>query len=81
MSPEVKWYTNIYVILTYTARETHVLFGLFIPEIHFFGRGLKFLWPPKGLMIFCLLLNSHVNRKLLQNWSEYIKVYMSSNQN
>jgi len=43
MSPEVKWYTNIYVILTYTARETHVLFGLFIPEIHFFGRGLKFL--------------------------------------
>jgi len=49
MSPKVKRYTDIYVTLTYTGTETHVSFGLFIPEIHFFGQGLKFLLPPKGL--------------------------------
>jgi len=35
MSPRVKRYTDIYVILTYTGTETHVSFWLFIPEIHF----------------------------------------------
>ena len=33
MSPKAKGYTDIYVILTYTGTETHVLFGVFIPEI------------------------------------------------
>ena len=47
MSPKVKKYTDIYVTLTYMGTETHVSFGLFIPEIHFFGQGLKFLLPPK----------------------------------
>ena len=42
MSPKVKRYTDLYVILTYTCTETHVLFGIFIPEILFFGQGLKF---------------------------------------
>jgi len=48
MSPKVKGYTDIYVILTYTGTETDVSFGLFIPEIHFFGQGLKFYSPLKG---------------------------------
>jgi len=53
MSPKVKGYTDIYVILTYTGTETDVSFGLFIPEIHFFGQGLKFYSPLKlkGLSI------------------------------
>ena len=49
MSPKVKGYTDIYVILTYTGTETDVSFELFIPEIHFFGQGLKFYSPLKGL--------------------------------
>jgi len=49
MSPRVKGYTDIYIILTYTGTETDVSFGLFIPEIHFFGQGLKFYSPLKGL--------------------------------
>ena len=36
-------------MLTYTGTETHVSFGLFIPDIHFFGQGLQFFLPPKGL--------------------------------
>jgi len=51
MSPKVKGYTDINVILTYTGTETHMSFGLFIPEIHFFGQGLKFFLPPKGLKL------------------------------
>jgi len=47
MSPKVKEYTDIYVILTYTGTETDVSFGLFIPEIHFFRQGLKFYSPLK----------------------------------
>jgi len=39
MLPKVKVYTDIYVILTYTGTETDVSFGLFIPEIHFSGKG------------------------------------------
>ena len=40
MLPKVKGYTtDIYVILTYTGTETDVSFGLFIPEIHFSGKG------------------------------------------
>jgi len=55
MSPKVKGYTDIYDILTYTGTETHVSFGLFIPEIHFFRQGLKNFLPPKGLRAICLL--------------------------
>ena len=51
MSPKAKGYTDIYVILTYTGTETHVSFGLFIPEIHFFGQWLKFFSPVKGLRL------------------------------
>ena len=50
MSPKIKGYTDIYVILTYTGSETDVSFGLFIPEIHFFGQRLKFYSPLKGLI-------------------------------
>jgi len=39
MSPKVKGYTDIYVILTYRGTETDVSFGLFIPQIHFSGKG------------------------------------------
>jgi len=46
----IKVYTDIYVILTYTGTETDASFGLFIPEIHFFGQGLKFYSPLKGLI-------------------------------
>jgi len=53
MSAKVKGYIDIYVILTYTGTGTHVSFGLFIPEIHFFGQGLKFLLPKKGLRKNC----------------------------
>jgi len=49
-SPKVKGCTDIYVILTYMGTETDVSFGLFIPEIHFFGQGLKFHSPLKGLI-------------------------------
>ena len=41
MSAKVKGYIDIYVILTYTGTGTHVSFGLFIPEIHFFWARVK----------------------------------------
>ena len=56
MSPKIKGYTDIYVILTYTGSETDVSFGLFIPEIHFFGQGLKFYSPLKGLIYIIIII-------------------------
>jgi len=58
MSSKAKGYTDIYVILTYTGTETHVSFGLFIPEIHFFGQGLKLFLPRKGLKQSVFSLNT-----------------------
>ena len=38
-------------MLTYTSTETDVSFGLFIPEIHFFGQGLTFFSTSKRVNI------------------------------
>ena len=66
MSPKVKGYTDIYVILTYTGTETHVSF---IPEIHFFGQGLKLFLPPKGLTLHLVYVQCSSLWTLLNRFS------------
>ena len=46
MSPKVKGYTGIYVILSYTGTETHVSLGYLYQK--FFGQGLNFFYLQKG---------------------------------
>jgi len=66
MSPKVKGYTDRYVILTYTGTEKHVSFWLFIPEIHFFGQGLKLFFTSKRVKSSLSEVSHKLKRQLSQ---------------
>jgi len=66
MSPKVKGYTDTYVTLTYTGTEKHVSFWLFIPEIHFFGQGLKLFFTSKRVKSSLSEVSHKLKRQLSQ---------------